>query len=171
MDILFIIILSLLLDIFFGELPSFLHPVVYMGKIINFLKPHLITYENRLSGFYLTFLLLSLFLIPTYFIIQFSQFNFLIYIVISAIILFTTFAIKELLRTVQIVKKDIKSDINQARKSVSYLVSRDTSLLSREELISATIETLTENITDSVVSPLFYTFFFGGIRRRGLSSH
>ena len=161
MYILFIIILSLLLDIFFGEPPSFLHPVVYMGKIINFLKPHLIKNENKISGFYLTFILLSLFLIPTYFIIQFTQFNFLIYILISALILFTTFAIKELLSTVQRVKNDIKSDINQARKSVSYLVSRDTSHLTREELISATIETLTENITDSVISPLFYTLFLG----------
>ncbi|MGA2676671.1 MAG: cobalamin biosynthesis protein [Methanobacterium sp.] len=161
MDILFIIILSLLLDISWGEPPSFLHPVVYMGKIINFLKPHLIKYENRISGFYLTFLLLSLFVIPTYFIIQFAQFNFLIYIIISAIILSTTFAIKELLGTVQGVKKDIKSDINQARQSVSYLVSRDTTLLTKEELVSAIIETLTENITDSVVSPLFYTFFLG----------
>ena len=161
MYILFIIILSLLLDIFFGEPPSFLHPVVYMGKIINFLKPHLIKNENKISGFYLTFILLSLFLIPTYFIIQFTQFNFLIYILISALILFTTFAIKELLSTVERVKKDIKSDINQARKSVSYLVSRDTSHLTREELISATIETLTENITDSVISPLFYTLFLG----------
>ncbi len=161
MYILFIIILSLLLDIFFGEPPSFLHPVVYMGKIINFLNPHLIKYENKISGFYLTFILLSLFLIPTYFIIQFAQFNFLIYILISALILLTTFAIKELLRTVQRVKNDIKSDINQARKSVSYLVSRDTSLLTREELISATIETLTENITDSVISPLFYALFLG----------
>ena len=76
MDILFIIILSLLLDISWGEPPSFLHPVVYMGKIINFLKPHLIKYENRISGFYLTFLLLSLFVIPTFFIIQFALFNF-----------------------------------------------------------------------------------------------
>lgn len=149
------------MDIFFGEPPSFLHPVVYMGKIINFLNPHLIKYENKISGFYLTFILLSLFLIPTYFIIQFAQFNFLIYILISALILLTTFAIKELLRTVQRVKNDIKSDINQARKSVSYLVSRDTSLLTREELISATIETLTENITDSVISPLFYALFLG----------
>jgi len=161
MDILFIIILSLLLDLSWGEPPSFLHPVVYMGKIINFLKPHLIKYENKISGFYLTFLLLSLFIIPTYFIIQFVQSYFLIYIILSAIILFTTFAIKELLNSIRAVKKNIKSDINEARQSVSYLVSRDTSVLTKEELVSATIETLTENITDSVVSPLFYTFFLG----------
>ncbi len=161
MDILFIIILALLLDLSWGEPPSFLHPVVYMGKIINFLKPHLIKYENKISGFYLTFLLLSLFVIPIYFIIQSLQLYFLIYIIISAIILSTTFAIKELLNSIRAVKEDIKSDINQARQSVSYLVSRDTSLLTEVELVSATIETLTENITDSVVSPLFYTFFLG----------
>jgi adenosylcobinamide-phosphate synthase len=40
-------------------------------------------------------------------------------------------------------------------------VSRDTSKLSYENIISAVIETLTENITDSVVSPLFYTLILG----------
>jgi adenosylcobinamide-phosphate synthase len=161
MDLLLIIIFSLLLDLVWGEPPSFIHPVVYMGKIIDFLKLHLIKYQSRTSGFYLTFLLLTLFIIPTYFIIQSAQAYLLIYIIISAIILFTTFAIKELLNSIQKVKIDIKTDINQARLSISYLVSRDSTILSKEELISATIETLTENITDSVVSPLFYTFFLG----------
>ncbi len=161
MDLLFIIILALLFDLFWGEPPSFLHPVVCMGKIIDFLKPHLVEYQNKLSGLYLTFLLLSLFIIPIYFILQLAQLHVLIYIIVSAIILFTTFAIKELLNSIRVVKKDIKSDINLARQSVSYLVSRDTTNLSREELVSATIETLTENITDSVVSPIFYTLFLG----------
>lgn len=161
MYLLLTIILALLLDILLGEPPNFLHPVVYMGKIIDFLKPHLVEYQNKISGFYLTFILLSLFIIPIYFILQFTQLYFLDYIIISAIILFTMFAIKELLNSTRLVKKDINSDISQARQSVSYLVSRDTTHLSYEELVSATIETLTENITDSVISPLFYTFFLG----------
>lgn len=44
---------------------------------------------------------------------------------------------------------------------MSYLVSRNTSKLSESEIVSATIETLTENITDSVIAPLFYAFIFG----------
>lgn len=161
MELLFIILLALLLDLFWGEPHSSIHPVVLMGKLIDFLKPHLIKYRNRSSGFFLTFLLMSLFVIPTFLILQLAQLNIIIYIILSALILFTTFAIRGLLNSANQVKEELNTDINQARKSVSYLVSRDTSQLSETELISATVESLTENITDSVVSPLFYAFFLG----------
>ena len=128
MELLFIILLAILSGILiWGELPFTLHPVVLMGKIIEFLKPHLLGYQNKLSGVVLTTLLLSLFVIPIYFILQFAQFNLIVYIIVAGFILFTTFAIKELLNSARLVKQHIDADINQARKSVSYLVSRDTS--------------------------------------------
>ncbi len=161
MELLFIILLAIFLDLLWGELPASIHPVVFMGKIIEILKPYLLEFKNKLSGFFLTVILLSLFIIPLYFILQFLQFNLIIYILLSGFILFSTFAIKGLINSVLQVKKQLNIDINQARLSVSYLVSRDTSNLSQEELISAAVESLTENITDSVVSPLFYTFFLG----------
>jgi adenosylcobinamide-phosphate synthase len=55
----------------------------------------------------------------------------------------------------------LQSDLEKSRQLVSYLVSRDTSKLSQSQLISATVESLTENITDSVISPLFYAFILG----------
>jgi adenosylcobinamide-phosphate synthase len=82
-------------------------------------------------------------------------------IIVSSILLSTTFSIKLLISSANNVKTDLNNDINKAKKSVSYLVSRDTSQLSYEKVISAVIETLTENITDSVVSPIFYTFILG----------
>lgn len=161
MELLFIILLAIFLDLLWGELPSKIHPVVLMGKIIDLLKPHLSLYKNKLSGMFLTGILLILFTIPTHFIIQFSQINYLIYFLTSAIILSTTFAIKGLIETVEEIKQYIDIDIVKTREMVSYLVSRDTSTLSEAGLISATLESLTENITDSVISPLFYTFFLG----------
>ncbi len=163
MEILVIILLAIFLDLIWGEVPSSVHPVVLMGKIIDILKPPLLIYKNKLSGFILTAILLVLFIIPIYFFLQFAQFNLIIYILLSGFILFTTFAIKGLIKTSNQIKKYIDTDINKTRKLVSYLVSRDTSTLSREELTSATLESLTENITDSVVSPLFYTFLIGVI--------
>lgn len=161
MELLFIILFAIFLDLLWGEPPTSIHPVVLMGKLIDFLKPHLVIYKNKLSGIFLTVLVLSLFLIPFYFILQFAQFNLIIFILVSGFILFTSFAIKGLINSAQVVKQYINTDINQARLMVSYLVSRDTTRLSKEELVSATVESLTENITDSVVSPLFYTFFLG----------
>ena len=161
MELLVIILLALSLDLIRGEPPSSVHPVVLMGKIIDILKPPLLVYKNKISGFILTAILLVLFIIPIYFILQFAQFNMIIYILISGFILFTTFAIKGLIKTSNQIKEYIDTDLIKTRQLVSYLVSRDTSTLSQEELISATLESLTENITDSVVSPLFYTFLLG----------
>lgn len=41
------------------------------------------------------------------------------------------------------------------------LVSRDTSVLSGEQVLSAAYESMTENLVDSIVSPLFYFTIFG----------
>lgn len=161
MELLSIIFLAIILDILWGEPPSAIHPVVLMGRLIEFLKPHLLKIKNKGSGIILTVILLSIFLIPLYFILQIFQFNVIIYILVSTFILFTTFAIKGLINSVEQVKNQLDNDINLARKSVSNLVSRDTTTLSKEDLASAAVETLTENITDSVISPIFYTFFLG----------
>lgn len=161
MELLFIILLAVILDLVWGEVPASIHPVVLMGGLIDFLKPHLLKLNNKSSGIILTALLLVVFIIPFYFILQLLQFNMIIYILISGLILSTTFAIKGLIDSTRDVKNQLDADMDQARTSVSYLVSRDTSNLTYEELASASVESLTENITDSVISPLFYTFFFG----------
>jgi adenosylcobinamide-phosphate synthase len=41
------------------------------------------------------------------------------------------------------------------------LVSRDTSLLSDEQILSAAYESMTENLTDSITAPLFYYSLLG----------
>ena len=43
-----------------------------------------------------------------------------------------------------------------------HLVSRDTATLSAGEVYSATIESITENLSDSLIAPLFY-FVIGGL--------
>lgn len=161
MDILFIILIAIIFDIVVGELPSKIHPVVLMGKFIDFLKRMLTNHNNKMSGIVLTLISTVFFVIIFHIIIEASKFNYLVFIGTSSIILSTTFAIKGLLDSAEGAKKDLEYNIKKARFSVSYLVSRDTSELSEEELVSATIESLTENIVDSVVSPFFYALIFG----------
>ncbi len=158
---LLIILIALLIDLAFGEFPAKIHPVVWMGKLIDILRRYLINYRNRISGIILTLTLLIIFTLATYVLISFSTQNYIIYILVSSLILTTTFAIKVLISSASGIRNDLKNDINIARKNMSYLVSRDTSNLSSEEIVSATVETLTENITDSVIAPLFYAFIFG----------
>jgi adenosylcobinamide-phosphate synthase len=68
-----------------------------------------------------------------------------------------------LLKTALDVKSDLDENIDKARKSVSYLVSRDTDELTESFIVSAVIESLTENITDSYIAPIFYYAIFGAI--------
>lgn len=159
--ILMIITIALIIDILFGEFPAKIHPVVWIGKTIDLLKVYLINYQSRISGIILTMALLIIFTLATYVFISLLVLNILIYILASSLVLTTTFAIKVLIKSANDIKSDLNTDINNARKNMSYLVSRDTNDLSSDEIVSASIETLTENITDSVIAPLFYTFIFG----------
>ncbi|MGZ7160597.1 MAG: cobalamin biosynthesis protein [Methanobacterium sp.] len=159
--ILLIILIALAIDLLIGEFPSKIHPVVWMGKMIDILTNYLINYKNRISGIALTLVVVITFTLATYVLISLSVINNILFILISSIILTTTFAIKVLISSAGRIKKDLESDIDTARVNMSYLVSRDTKKLSSEELVSATVETLTENITDSVIAPLFYALILG----------
>lgn len=157
----FIIIIAIVIDVIFGELPAKIHPVVWMGKLIDFLSGYLTSYRSKISGIILTFLVVIIFTLATYVLLHLSAFNYILYILISSIILSTTFAIKVLLTSAENMKNDIDHNIEKARQSMSFLVSRNTMELNEEDMVSATIETLTENITDSIIAPLFYAFIFG----------
>jgi adenosylcobinamide-phosphate synthase len=54
-----------------------------------------------------------------------------------------------------------KKDIALARLKLSYIVGRDTESLDEEGIIKADIETIAENTSDGVISPLFYIALFG----------
>ncbi len=155
---LLIFLMAILLDLVLGELPLKLHPVVWIGNIIHFLKPSFKKLPNKFSGLILSLVVIIIFIVPIYLLLNYLQLNLIIYVIISSILLTTTFSINLLICSARQVKEDLNLDINKARHSISLLVSRDTELLSKEEIISATIETLTENITDSVMAPLLFFF-------------
>ena len=161
MELLIVLIIALIIDLSIGELPSQIHPVVWMGKCIDIIKKPLLDLGNRVSGFFITLFILLMFLSLFYLIIDlFINFNYLLYIV-GALLLSTTFSIKFLLESVEVVRTDLDKSLEKARASLSMLVSRKTSQLTPEEVCSATVESLTENLTDSVTAPIFYLAIFG----------
>lgn len=154
-----IIILAVVIDTLFGEVPDKIHPVIYMGNVIEKLKNYLP--KTRFSGILTIITTNFIFVILTLLLLVISLFiNKYLYIIVAAIILSTTFSIKFLIQSVKDIQTQLKKDINIARKSMSYLVSRNTEQLTEARIASAAIETLTENITDSIISPLFYVFIF-----------
>ncbi|KZX15288.1 cobalamin biosynthesis protein [Methanobrevibacter curvatus] len=161
---LLILILAIVIDLIFGELPSKLHPVVLIGKLISIFQKSLIKFRNKLSGFILTICVVFA-VLCIFYIILFIGFsiNFILFIILSVIILSSSFSIKFLFKSSENVFLDLNHNIKLARKSLSMLVSRDTKELNEKKILSALIETTSENITDSVISVFFYLFLFNGI--------
>lgn len=159
-----IIVLAVIIDMIIGEVPNIIHPVIYMGKLIEKLKNYLP--KTRISGlltiltttFTFTAISLIILLICAYV-------NQWLFVIFASLLLSTTFSINFLIESVRKIQDELSEDINKARKSMSYLVSRNTEELTESRITSAAIETLTENITDSIIAPLFYTIilslFFG----------
>lgn len=154
-------ILSLAIDLIYGELPTIIHPVVIIGKIIDFFKKIFIKYRNKWSGFFTTILTIFCSCLLLLVIMLLSSINDYLFIFIYSIILSSTYSIKMLLTSAKSIENDLKEDIDKARNSVSYLVSRDTDELSESFIVSATIESMTENITDSYIAPIFYFMTIG----------
>lgn len=69
----------------------------------------------------------------------------------------TTIAVRELISSARLVITSVKNkNIESARSNLSMIVGRDTRNLSEKGILKATIETLSENLSDGVIAPLFY---------------
>ena len=148
-----VIILALAIDMV-GEPPSKLHPVVWIGSTIKWLESRLNSGRRKLKGFICFFIVVSLFVLPAAILDMFSG----LFILLIALIASTMFSLNNL---VEMVEKASVDEVDEKRELVSGLVSRDTNKLSEGQLNSAAVETGAENITDSVISPLFYYALFG----------
>ena len=154
---------SLAMDVIFGELPAKVHPVVIIGSLINFFKSIFIGMKNRFSGFLLTLFTAVTVTVILFIVYSVAKINVIVLFLVFVILLSSTYSVKMLLKTALDVKRDLDESIDKARKSVSYLVSRNTEELTEGFIVSAVIESLTENITDSYVAPIFYYAIFSVI--------
>ena len=154
------LLFSLAIDVIFGELPAKVHPVVIIGSVIGFFKRMFIGIKNRLSGFLLVLFTCIVSSVILYVIYRIASVNVILLFIVFSLILSSTFSVKMLLKTAIDVKYALDENIDKARDLVSYLVSRNTSDLTESFIVSAAIESLTENITDSFVAPVFYYFIF-----------
>ncbi|MBB6479073.1 cobalamin biosynthesis protein [Spirochaeta isovalerica] len=160
-----IVFSAFVLDLVFGEYPDRFHPVLYMGHYIKFLWSRRPGREKRTLLLWGVFLVLSggfIFWCGPYFLHTFIKG--MAGVLVSILLLKPVFALKALVKAAGQIKKALEEgDLEDARRLTSYhLVSRDTENLSEEEVCGAVIESVSENLTDSFVSPLFY-FAFAGI--------
>jgi adenosylcobinamide-phosphate synthase len=82
-------------------------------------------------------------------------------IVLDAIIIFYCLAGTTLIREVRAVFLALDRSLDEGRRQVARIVGRDTSELSAQEVRTAALETLAENLSDGVIAPLFWLALLG----------
>ena len=76
--------------------------------------------------------------------------------------MYTVFSVKSLAREGKRVYGIVKlGNLKVAREKLSYLVSRDTEKMDKLMIIRSTMETISENMVDGVIAPMFYMFLGG----------
>ncbi len=166
MEIVYILILALLLDIAFGEPPNLIHPVVWMGRVIGFLIKFCQKWSAApqfIWGMIVTLLTMAIFVTPVWFLLSWlKDFNLIAFIIIAAVLFKISFSLKGLRQAALKIKTLlIEKQLPEARFELRALVSRDTSQLNSSQMVSAAVESVAESSCDSFFAPLFFFVLLG----------
>ena len=153
-----VFLLAAAFDILIGEPPVRVHPVVWIGRMISFLRAR--SHPTKLQGILLAITVISASVLAAHLLVRAAHVLPVLPFLVGAYLLKSTFAIRCLLETSSSIGRMIEQDIDQAKKMLPALVGRDTSTLSPAQASSAVIESLSENYVDSILSPIFYYILF-----------
>ncbi len=162
-----ILLIALLIDTIFGEVPDRLHPTVWMGKVIALLKSKIRNpnpCREKASGVLLALFVICLFAIPAFTILFLVKhyLGWIPYVILGALILKMTFAIKCMSRYTKPIERALEAgDDEKGKQYLHFIVRRDPATLDKRHVISAAVESIAESTTDGVTSPLFYFAIFG----------
>ena len=151
------LLIGWVLDLLFGDPPRLPHPIVWFGKAIAFCEHCFNRGSHRkLKGAVIAIgLIVGIFILTSFLISSFSHF------LISAVLIFYCLAGTTLIREVRQVFLALDRSLEEGRAQVARIVGRDTSELSAQEVRTAALETLAENLSDGVIAPLFWLAVLG----------
>ena len=157
------LLIGWLLDLLIGDPERLPHPIVWFGKIISFCEHRLNKGHYRLlKGATMSVCLILLVFITTLFLRRFlTLLPPYILLLFDAIIIFYCLAGTTLIREVRAVFLALDRSLEEGRRQVARIVGRDTSELSAQEVRTAALETLAENLSDGVIAPLFWLVLLG----------
>ena len=161
---------AFLVDLFLGD-PQKYHPISAVGKMIEKIELFLRKsgLNNKFGGFLLFFItvliVFSFSIVFMWILGKLAElsgivkiFSNLVLIAISSLFI----ALRGLVDSAKKIEKLLEEgDLSQARISLKALVGRDTENLSPEKIRIAIVESLSENLSDGVIAPLFYFILSG----------
>ena len=158
-DHLLALALGFLLDLLLGDPAWLYHPVCAIGRYIAFMEKRLRRRGGNLrrSAVVLTASTVLLTMAVTAALLGLlSLWGRWPGLIGMAVMDWLGIAVTSMAREARGVEKALASGVAAGRKQVARIVGRDTQNLSEDDVIRATVETVAENTTDGVISPLLY---------------
>ena len=174
-DAVLIVVLALLIDRFIGEVPNSIHPLRWMGNLLGAIDRRIKNRGTRMTSVlgFLSYLLvftlfsgIGLFLttLCRYYVSDLvsPEVGEVLWIIVTAFIFKISFAIFSFRKHCDPIRKDLdEGRVEDAAAKVQMIVSRNTKGMDAEHIASSCCETVSENLVDSVYSPVLYFGLFG----------
>ena len=164
--------IALLIDHFCGEPPQRWHPVVWMGNYLNRAAAHVLPapptapetrdFKAFSLGVLAWWVAVAIVLIVTL-AVQWAalQLPTLLAALVLGLALKPMLAWRMLRDETTAVEAALQQSLTAGRERLSWVVSRETAALSESEVRESAIESLAENLNDSVVAPIFWFVLLG----------
>ena len=154
------LLLAWIMDLWLGDPMQLPHPGVGFGKLIA-KGEHA---WNKGKGRLWKGALMAIILVVGTYVVSACLLGLLpgvLYTIASALLIFYCLAGTTLIREVREVFRAVDRSLEEGRLQVARIVGRDTSELSAQEVRTAALETLAENLSDGVIAPLFWYALLG----------
>lgn len=150
------------LDLVAGDPAWMPHPVVGFGKAISFFEHRLNhgAHREAKGAFMAVGLIMTVYLLALALMDWLTAYPW-VKCGVEAILIFFCLAGTTLMREVKMVFRAVDRSLDEGRRQVGRIVGRDTASLSAQEIRTAALETLAENLSDGVIAPLFWYMILG----------
>ena len=156
------------LDWILGDPKWLPHPICAVGRLISLAEkllrrlfpptPRALT----VAGVFLWLIVCGVSFAAPFFLLRWLRdVNFWLGFVVEALLCWTLFARRSLADAGVHVYSALDESLDAGRRAVAMYVGRDTAALDKEGVIKAAVETVAENTTDGVVSPLIFMLIGG----------
>ena len=166
-EICLMIAAAIIIDWLVGDPKWFTHPVILIGRWIKRVERLLykeeksVNQSNRTLIYRGSLLAASTLLVSTGLIMLLSFVSWWIHpwlgYAVNTWFISTTIAVKGLKDAAMLVYHPlVEGNLADARKYIGYIVSRDQEVMEEPEITRAAVETVSENIVDAFISPIFW---------------
>jgi adenosylcobinamide-phosphate synthase len=152
--------LAVVADLMFGDPVYPAHPIRLIGRSLETLEARLrAAGETGYVGGILLFLVLAMLWVGgiSILVVGLSRLGTSVGWAAHVLLLYSFLALGDLLHHGRRIERALRrNDMESAREAVSHLVGRDTAVMDAAACRRAAVESLSENLTDGFVSPLFW---------------